>query len=158
MRELTAKDIMTYDVLQAKADWSLSRLAEFLVENSISGAPVISEDGKLVGVVSVTDILCHDIVPEKNSQPYGAHEFYLHTIERQFAKQEIESMHFENEPQTTTSDIMTTTIFNVGEETRAQEVADTMIRSHIHRVFVTRENKVVGIISAVDMLEIIRDL
>lgn len=158
MRELTAKEIMTYDVLQAEADWSLSRLAEFFAEHSISGAPVISEDGKLVGVVSVTDILCHDIVPEKDSQTYSAHEFYLQTLERQFSKQEMESMHFGNEPHITTGDIMTTTIFKVSEETRVQEVADNMIRNHIHRVFVTRENKVVGIISAVDMLKIIRDL
>jgi len=43
-------------------------------------------------------------------------------------------------------------IFKVGEDTTVQEVADTMIKSHIHRVFVTREEKVVGIILTGDKL------
>jgi len=53
---------------------------------------------------------------------------------------------------------MTPTIFKVNEDTTVQEVADTLIRKRIHRVFVTREEKVVGVISTVDMLKIIRDM
>ena len=59
MKELTAKDVMTREVLAVGADWPLERLADFPVENSISGAPVTSEDGRLLGVVSVTDIVRH---------------------------------------------------------------------------------------------------
>jgi signal-transduction protein with cAMP-binding, CBS, and nucleotidyltransferase domain len=39
-----------------------------------------------------------------------------------------------------------------------QQVADMMIKKRIHRVFVTREGKVVGIISTPDILKIIRDM
>jgi CBS domain-containing protein len=53
---------------------------------------------------------------------------------------------------------MTPTIFRVDEDETVQRVADTMIRGHIHRVFVTQEEKVIGIISAADMLEVIRDM
>ena len=158
MGRLTAKDIMTQDVLEVKADWSLRRLVEFLAENLISGAPVISEDGRLIGVVSLTDIIGHDTLPEKYSEPHGPHEYYLHTLQHRFAPQEIDSLKLEIEPVTTVRDIMIPKIFKVGEDTPVQEVADTMIKSHIHRVFVTREEKVVGIISAVDMLEIVRDM
>jgi CBS domain-containing protein len=58
----------------------------------------------------------------------------------------------------TVRDIMTPTIFRVNENATVQQVAGTMIRSHIHRVFVTQEEKVVGIISAADMLRVIRDM
>jgi CBS domain-containing protein len=37
-------------------------------------------------------------------------------------------------------------------------VADAMIRGRIHRVFVTRDEKLVGIITTMDMLKIIRDM
>jgi predicted transcriptional regulator len=158
MKQLTAKDIMTLDVLEAKADWSLRRLVEFLAENSISGAPVVSEDGKLIGVVSLTDILRHDTLPEKYVEPHGPHDYYLSTLEHPFSPQEIDAFQLETEPQTTVRDIMTPRIFNVGEDSTVQEVSDTMIKGHIHRVFVTREEKVVGIISAVDMLRIIRNM
>jgi CBS domain-containing protein len=158
MKQLTAKDIMTHDVLEAKEDWSLRRLVEFMAEHSISGAPVVSEEGKLIGVVSLTDILRHDTLPEKYAEPHGPHDYYLSTLEHPFALEEIDSFQLETEPQTTVRDIMTPRIFNVGEEASVQEVADMMINSHIHRVFVTRQEKVVGIISAVDMLRIIRDM
>jgi len=158
MKDLTAKDIMSQEVLEVRADWSVQRLIEFLVENSISGAPAISEKGSLVGVVSLTDIIRHDTLLEKGSQSYETHEYYLHTLKSQFAPQEIDSLHFGHEPLMTVRDIMTPTIFKVSENTTVQQVADTMIRSRIHRVFVTQEEKVVGIISTADMLQVIRDL
>ncbi|HOP59653.1 MAG TPA: CBS domain-containing protein [Bacteroidales bacterium] len=158
MKVLTAKDIMSRDVLEVKSDWSLQRLAEFLVENCISGAPVISEDGKLVGVVSLTDMISHDTMLEKDPETDGHHEYYIHTLENQLAPLEIESLHFGNEPLMTVGNIMTPKIYSVNEDTPVQKVADTMISNHIHRIFVTREGKVLGIISAADMLKIIRDM
>ncbi len=157
MEALTAKDIMSHDVLEVRAGWSVQRLVEFLAENSISGAPVTTEDGKLVGVVSLTDIIRHDTLLEKGSQSYGIHEYYLQTLESQFAPQEINSLHVGTEPLRTVRDIMTPAIFRVSENATVKQVADTMIRSRIHRVFVTREEKMIGIISSADMLRVIRD-
>jgi predicted transcriptional regulator len=56
---------MTTEVLAVEADWSIERLSEFLIENSISGAPVQSKEGNLIGVVSLTDIVQYDTLPEK---------------------------------------------------------------------------------------------
>jgi CBS domain-containing protein len=52
---------------------------------------------------------------------------------------------------------MTPMIFDVNEDTKVKQVADTMIRGRIHRVFVTREGKLTGVITTVDMLEVIRN-
>ncbi len=158
MRALTAKYIMTNNVLEVRADWSLHRLAEFLVENSISGAPVISEDGKLTGVVTSADIIANDTISENDPESYGPHEYYLHSLEHRYAKVEIASFSIHGEPLTTVGDIMTPTVFMVTEDTTLKEVADIMIKNLIHRIFVTREEKIVGIISASDMLKVIRDM
>jgi len=48
MKGLTAKDVMNQNVLAVGTDWSVDYLTDFLVENGISGAPVTSEDGKLI--------------------------------------------------------------------------------------------------------------
>ena len=56
----TARDLMTDRVLAARADWSLRELATFFTEHAISGAPVVSEFGTAIGVVSLTDIARHD--------------------------------------------------------------------------------------------------
>jgi CBS domain-containing protein len=53
---------------------------------------------------------------------------------------------------------MTPMIFQVTEDTPVQQVADMMIKNRIHRIFVTRDEKVVGIISTPDMLKVIRDM
>jgi len=63
MVTLLAKDIMNPDVLSVGPDWSIGQLADFLCTNSISGAPVISENNKLIGVVSMTDLVRHTSMP-----------------------------------------------------------------------------------------------
>ena len=158
MRKLRAKDIMTKNILKVREDWSVHRLAEFFAENSISGAPVTTEDGKLIGVVSLTDIIQQGTLTEKDTPSYEPHEYYRHILEDRYTREEIASLQIKGEPMFTTHDIMTPTIFKVNENRTVQEVADTLIRNRIHRVFVTRNEKVVGIISTVDMLKIIRDM
>ena len=158
MKRLKAKDIMTKRILRVEEDWSIHRLAEFFIENSISGAPVTSTDGKLVGVVSLTDIILNGTLPDKDPQSYEPHEYYMHALERRYGKEEISSYQIKGEPLITVHDIMTPVIFKVTENKSVQKVAEMMIKHCIHRVFVTRGEKMLGIISTVDMLKIIRDM
>ena len=158
MRKLNAKDIMTKDILMVQEDWSIQRLVGFFTENSVSGAPVISQDDKLVGVVSLTDIIRNNVLSEKDPQSYEPHEYYIHALERQYARGEITSLQIKTEPMITIHDIMTPTVFKVNEDATIQQVADNLLRNCIHRVFVTHEEKVVGIISTVDMLKIVSDM
>ena len=58
----------------------------------------------------------------------------------------------------TVRDIMTPVIYKVSEDTLVPEVADTMIKNRIHRVFVTHEEQLVGIIATPEMLQVVRDL
>ncbi|MBP7589377.1 MAG: CBS domain-containing protein, partial [Thermoanaerobaculia bacterium] len=50
MRDLVAKDVMNSDLITVPADMTVAELAEFLVENEISGVPVEDAEGRLVGV------------------------------------------------------------------------------------------------------------
>jgi len=156
MIKLTAKHIMNTKVLTAEPDWSVSRLAEFFMENCISGAPVESDTGTPIGVVSLTDIVHHETQSEKDND--WPHDYYLRTFNRQYARQEAEGFRIKAEPSTTVRDIMTPVIFQVSEDTPVQQVAGMMIKNYIHRVIVLRDEKVVGIISTPDMLKIIRDM
>lgn len=157
MVNLTARDIMNQDVLSVGMDWSVDQLADFLVENSISGAPVVSEDGKLAGVVSLMDIVRYRSMPASDNTDDEPHEYYIHTSELNYSNEEIESFHLDAESLISVKDIMTPRTFEVGEDTKIRDVADVMIRGNIHRVLVTRDNALVGIITTMDMLRIIRD-
>ena len=52
---LTAKDVMSQVVISVSPDDSLSEAMEIIVENQVSGLPVIGPDGRLAGIISEMD-------------------------------------------------------------------------------------------------------
>ncbi len=54
---LTARDIMQTNPITVSPDASLTQADRLFVEEDISGAPVVDDDGKVVGVVSTTDLI-----------------------------------------------------------------------------------------------------
>ncbi|RKY75890.1 hypothetical protein DRQ07_11170 [candidate division KSB1 bacterium] len=158
MADLRAKGIMNKNIISVSKDWTIEKLSQFLDENSITGAPVVDSAGIPVGVVSVTDIardhsIKRQILPE--SQP---HDFYSSSEDLPGYQEVLSTLRIEPERKILVKDIMTPMIFDVDEDTPVQKIADTMIRGRIHRVFVTKQGKLTGIITALDMLKIIRDL
>jgi CBS domain-containing protein len=53
---MTAGDVMTANPTTVSPDESLVRVVDLIVEQHISGLPVV-EQGKLVGIVTETDLL-----------------------------------------------------------------------------------------------------
>ena len=54
---LTARDIMTHDVITVTPDQNISSAIGVLTTHRISGAPVVDESGALVGILSERDCL-----------------------------------------------------------------------------------------------------
>jgi CBS domain-containing protein len=54
---MTAKDIMTREVITAPPTLPVKDLAMLLVKNQVSGVPVVEERGAIVGLVSEADII-----------------------------------------------------------------------------------------------------
>ncbi|HYG61730.1 MAG TPA: CBS domain-containing protein [Thermoanaerobaculia bacterium] len=166
MRPITAADVMNPRVLTVRARMTVRELAHFLMENEISGAPVVDEDSKLVGVVSVTDITFalaeededgedgeeaeegEDGVEDEGDRT--ASDFFRDAWGESLRRAEIEDLELEDELEV--REIMTPEVHTVPEETPIPEVAELMIRNHVHRLLVTREDKVVGILSTSDLL------
>jgi CBS domain-containing protein len=158
VRGMTVGDIMRSDVLAAGADWPLETLADFLVDNGISGAPVTNQDGELVGVVSLTDIVRQSSMSNSHADTGAAHDVYLYELESHMSREELRVFHTREESPVLVSDIMTPMIFRVDRDTSLQEVAETMLKGRIHRVFVTEGSRLTGIVTALDMLEVIRGI
>ena len=156
--EFTVNDVMQREVLAVDADWPLDKLAGFLTDNSISGAPVTDEHGELVGVVSLTDLVRHNSMTDKDTDANNTHDVYLYELERHVSNEELKVFHAQYESPVQVREIMTPMIFKVSEEDSVKEVAETMLKGRIHRVFVTRGGKLQGIVTALDMLQVIRDI
>ena len=54
---MIAKDIMTKDVITVPPSMIVRDLAMTLIKNQISGVPVADKNGKIVGIVSESDII-----------------------------------------------------------------------------------------------------
>ena len=158
VRGMTVADIMRSEVLAAGVDWSLETLADFLVDNSISGAPVTTQNGELVGVVSLTDIVRQSSMGNSHTESGSTHDVYLYELESQMSRDEIRVFHAQEDSTVRVSDIMTPMIFRVDRDTSLQEIAETMLKGRIHRVFVTEDGRLTGIVTALDMLQVIRDI
>jgi CBS domain-containing protein len=148
-----AKDIMTRNVLTAYDDWTLQELARFLTDNGISGAPVITGEGKLVGVVSLTDVA--RATGRLGSGWFEPLSVYHH--DGKLSIDELSSLKLESSETTNVRDIMTSVVFEVDAGASIGQVAETLLRGRIHRVFVVEHGKVVGVISALDLLRVLCD-
>lgn len=149
MRPITAGDVMNPRILTVRDEMTVEELAEFLVEHEISGAPVEDASGKLVGVVSVTDIAA--VVSEGAKGQDGGSDFFVRPQEEAPEEIDVEDGHIH------VREIMTPIVYAVPEEMPVSEVAERMVESHLHRLLVTRGEKVVGILSTSDLLGLLVD-
>jgi CBS domain-containing protein len=153
----TARDLMTDRVYAARADWSLQRLASFFTEHAISGAPVVSEYGSAIGVVSLTDIARHDSKAASASEERPP-AYFLGDAELHEEEPSLDPL--QDRPQASVRDIMMPAVFTIEADAPIQEVADRMVRGRLHRLLVVRpgtKRDIVGIVSAIDVLEWVRD-
>lgn len=141
-RPIVASDLMNPAVLTVSPELTVQALAGFLVENDITGAPVC-EDGRLVGVVSLVDVADAAAAPLDPWRPG-----YLRGHEQSSGVPAVEV----SDPNLCVRDIMTRQIQAVEDDTPVSKIARLMLDHHLHRVLVTRDEELVGIISTSDML------
>lgn len=150
MRPITAADVMNPNVLLVQEDMTLDELASFLAENEISGAPVEDGTGRLVGVVSVTDLA--QSLASGRSTDRSNPDFYIREWGGVLTRESARELG-PGGAELRVRDIMTPTVYSVDEQTPIPEVAETLIESHIHRLLVTRQGeRVVGILTTSDLL------
>ncbi|HSA60296.1 MAG TPA: CBS domain-containing protein [bacterium] len=149
-----AADIMSREIEMVPEDMTVSDLATFLTDKEISGAPVVDKAGQLVGVVSTTDIVrceADRTGSEGTSEPPA---FFLTSQWRGMNREDYGGLTIRDEG-LLVRNIMTPTVFTVTLETPIQQIARTMVAGRIHRLLVTEKEKVVGIITSLDLLKLL---
>jgi len=145
---LTAKDIMTKDVITVRPEATVEELARLLIEHKISGVPVVNNEKKIVGIVTENDLI------RKNKR------FHIPTVIRLFdayimlgsgkAEEEIRKM-----VATTVNEICTEKVVSIKEETSLEDIATIMAEQHVHLLPVLSGSSVVGIVGKADMVRAI---
>jgi CBS domain-containing protein len=156
MRDLVAKDLMNTELLTVPDDMTVAELAQFLVENEVSGVPVEDASGRLVGVVSLSDIARSLTGRDEAVLTHPGSDYYLQSWEDRFNAEDIAGLRIAESAETV-GEIMTPSVLAVDEEMPIGKVAAKMIDARIHRLLVTRDHKVVGILSTTDLLGLLVD-
>lgn len=147
----TARDIMSKSVVCVRKSMDLRDLAKLFLEQGFTGAPVVDDDENLVGVISQTDLLYYQLTRDDelilNSDFYASVKVEGRTLPSGFQIEDVNTGRVE--------DVMTPVVHSVLETADVGSIARLMTRKHIHRVIVRRGRKVVGIISALDVLRAI---
>jgi CBS domain-containing protein len=126
--EMRVNQVMQASVRTVSADDSVGDTIALLADEHISGVPVLDRHGKLVGVVSNSDIL--EAIAEHNDPE---------------AREAI----FESMP---VRDIMTTNPQTIGAEATVRDAAQRMLYLEVHRLFVEEDGKLLGVVSTTDLV------
>ncbi|MFN3655844.1 MAG: CBS domain-containing protein [Pseudolabrys sp.] len=140
---MQAKDIMMRDVVSIGPDATVLQAARLMLKHQISGLPVIDAAGKLVGVLSEGDFLRRRETHTERRRsrwieflmgPGKIAEEYTHTHGSKV------------------SEVMTGTVYTVGEHAALEDIVELMERHRIKRVPVVRGDKVVGIVTRSNLM------
>lgn len=140
---MNAADVMTPDVIHASPDTPLRDLVRLMLDKQISAVPIVT-DGRVVGMVSEGDLLRR---AEIGVEPRPSHWLEL------FASADRLAADYTRTHGVKADEIMTRDVVTVADTTPIAEVAHLLEARHIKRVPVTRDGKLVGIVSRRNLLQ-----
>ncbi|BDV43378.1 membrane protein [Geotalea uraniireducens] len=143
---LKVRDIMTTTLVTVKRETSIRELAELFTAHRIGSIPVVDDAGNLIGIVTESDLIEQDKslhIPTVISLFDWV--FYLES-EKKFEK-ELQKMTGQ-----AVGDIFNADVQSVTADTTVSEVADIMTNKKIHTLPVVDGEKLIGIVSRIDLI------
>lgn len=148
---LTASDIMTRKVITITHDATVKDLARLLSLHQISGVPVVDDGGKVIGVVTESDLI------------YQTKKVHIPTViailDSVFYLENPDKMEDEMKKMAgvKVADILTKTPVTVDETTPLDEIATIMSEKNRHTLPVMKDGALVGIIGKKDIIRTLID-
>lgn len=151
---MCASDVMTRQIVTLQADYSVRDAAMVLQAAKISGAPVVDESGRAVGIFSGTDLVKFVRQGDSRSENErsGPHEEPL-SEGNNWELLKAAGFQAEQLPAEKVGDYMSSRVVTVLEDASLVSVAKKMYDDRLHRlVVVDGDDRIKGIISTMDLL------
>ncbi len=144
-KELTVKDIMRRNVVTVSPDRSLKEVANMMFKNRISALAVVDDEGRLLGQITDRDLIQAALPDYKTLISNLNYSMDIEPFEELLKKEDK---------------IKVSQLFNTDHEvasldTKIVEVAALMIFKDLRRVFVTQNDKLIGILLRKDIVNMI---
>lgn len=157
------RDIMQPQVVAVVPEMTVRELAQTLLDETVHGAPVVSSTGKILGVVSMTDVV--RLAAEEAEIPAGQVSWgpvALPEEENTALDEPVSRVGFTaldpGSPVERTfddyrvADIMTPVAFSVGPDDSIVDLLRFFLRGRVHRALVVEEGRLLGIVTPFDVL------
>ncbi|HUS39979.1 MAG: CBS domain-containing protein [Pirellulales bacterium] len=141
---LRVGDVMSKNVVRIPHNDTMAAAAEVLDRNDVSGAPVVDEEGRCMGVISNSDFVLRttrsaaiaDDVKEVFVQDAPGEAYHLESINQDQVRHH-----------------MTDFVESISPDTSILDAARAMCKEHIHRLVVLDAKKrPVGLVSSLDLV------
>lgn len=140
---MKAKDVMTSTVISVQPNATILQAARQMLQHHISGLPVITQSGEIVGILSEGDFLRRrEIATERRHSRWL--EFLMGP-----GKLAVEYAHSHGRK---VAEVMTTEVHTVTEDTTLEDIVELMERRRIKRVPVMRGKEVVGMVTRSNLM------
>jgi len=120
-------ELMQTDLSTVAPDAPVAEVVQAMADGHVSGLPVVDPDGRVLGVVSATDVL--QAAAEREDRKARA-TLFEHTTAR---------------------DIMTTGAVTIEPDADVREAAQRMLYGEVRRLFVEEKGRLVGVLSQTDI-------
>ncbi|MBK9387623.1 MAG: CBS domain-containing protein [Planctomycetes bacterium] len=146
-----AREIMTRSPVTVPHTATVAEAAALLEEESIHGAPVVNTYGKVIGVVSRTDVARHLRESLDDAAEGPASSVLEALISRRLAEgnEAVEGL------SAPVQEAMSERPVTADPESTAGALAELMHREGIQRVFIVSEERLVGVVSASDLMPVL---
>ena len=151
-----ARDVMETQIVSVAPDTPLIEVQRLLTEEEISGAPVVDDDGTLLGVITATDLL--RAVTEEHEAARADTNYFRDLLPYSSPDWSSAPEDFQDRlSELRAEDAMTRGALTVSADATVAHVARELRARHFHRVFVAQGEELVGVISTFDLLKLIED-
>ncbi len=144
---VTAKEIMSTDVVTLAPETEILEAARALLEKGINGAPVVNDAGRVVGILCQSDLVAQQKrlpVPSLFTMLGG----YIPLSSSKQWEKEVRKI-----AALTVADAMTPDPVTVSPETSLETIAALMVDKNFHTLPVVQDGRLVGIIGKEDVLK-----
>lgn len=143
---LSAKDIMTTEVITVRPETEIVEATRLLLDNHINGLPVVDAEGRLVG------ILCQsDLIVQQKKLPLPSFFTFLDGFIPLTSTKQMEK-EIRKAVATTVSHAMTSDPVTVTPHTSLNSVASLMVDRNFHTLPVVENGRLVGIVGKEDVI------
>ncbi len=141
---MKARDVMVSPIITVRPDCAVVDVARLFLERNISGAPVVTDAGEVVGIIAEGDLIFRSEIGTERPHP----DWF-----RQMAREDLLASEYVKARGRFVKDVMQRDVITASPEATLNEICALMENNSIKRVLIASNGELVGIVTRSNILQ-----